>query len=790
MVQFHFSPRKSCFVLTALCLGGSLSLAQTTFEKTYDGLRGSSVHQTCDGGYIMTGFFDFDPGPIRGTIYLVKTNSSGDTLWTTKFGGATTVSCVCLTFDGGYIITGSSVGNIQVGGSVAYLVKFESSGKVQWKRYYAFNPGWPTFTHASAVQQTPDGGYVIAGDSRSSICLLKIDASGDSLWMKRYGSSYDEAHSVQLTSDGGYIVAGYTNGSNYYKRKFCLLKTDASGDTLWTRTYGQGRGNSAQQTSDGGYIAAGSGSLSGGYGEDSVYLLKTGASGDLLWARTYGKGGANSVQQTSDGGYIIAGVGFLLKTNSSGDTIWTRRYVGSVLAARQTSDGGYIISGGRDSSGGAKPGMYLVKTDANGLVRAEHARNLVQNPGFESGKEPWKFFREGSGGFSDEAAGGGSPHAAKVAIVTPDRNLQLYQCDLPLKARTRYRLSFKGYSRSGSDLQVFLHKHSSPYTSYGLSTWDCNLTSQWRTFMCEFTSTNFDDSVDDGRLRFWFAPFAAAGDEYVVDDVELVETEPHPLINGDFEWDESGWDFFTDGTGSFDVGLPPAGGGNHVGHVMMSSVGANTQLYQSHVELRAGEQYRLSFKAFSQMSGAPQSTGTIGVYIHMHGAPYGSYGLDWGAQPLWPGWNTYSKDFVAQGFEGRVDDGRLRFWFSPFARAGEEYFIDDVTLERVDGQRSKQALSGTLASEGEKPNGLALFENYPNPFNPWTQIGFRVAESGLVKLAVYNLLGQEVAQLVNGEVEAGYHEVRFDAAGLPSGVYFCRMNAGRFVKTMKMIIAR
>ena len=366
----------------------------------------------------------------------------------------------------------------------------------------------------------------------------------------------------------------------------------------------------------------------------------------------------------------------------------------------------------------------------------------------------------------------------------------MYQRDLPLKARTHYQLSFKGYSRSGCDLQVFLHKHGAPYTSYGLSSWYCDLTSEWRTFMCEFTSENIADSVNDGRLRFWFAPFAAAGDEYFIDDVELVETGPHALINGDFEWENSGWDFFTDGTGSFEVELPPGGGNNHAGHVKIESVGSNTQLYQSHIDLEAGEEYRLSFRAFSQMSGLPQSTGTIGVYIHKHGAPYGNYGLDWDAQPLRPGWNTYAKDFVAQGFDGRVEDGRLRFWFSPFAKAGAEYFIDDVTLERVDGQRCQHVLSGMVSSEGEKPNGPSLLQNYPNPFNPSTTIRYSVPVRSHVTLTVYNMLGQRLAELANGEVEAGYHDVTFDGSSLPSGVYFYRLQVGTYMEAKRLLVLR
>ena len=385
------------FILLLTLVFGVQVFSQQRWERNYGGTgddEGQSVQQTSDGGYIVAGWTNsFGAGY---NVYLIKTDASGDTLWTRLYGGGTLGDhgfSVMQTSDGGYIVAG--VTDSWGYGSQFYLVKTNASGDTLWTRSYG---GGTENDIARSVQQTSDGGYIIAGYSAGNVRkvhLIKTNASGDTLWARTYGeASFNYVYSVRQTSDGGYIIAGSTD-LNSGPLDVYLIKTNASGDTLWTRTYGGTNadgGSSVQQTSDGGYIVAGFTTSFGDTVNGDVYLIKTNVSGDTLWTRTYGGASYDfgySVQQTSDGGYIITGVTcsygdtsgdvYLIKTNTSGDTLWTRTYGGTSAdkgnSVQQTSDGGYIVAGYTNSFGDGYQ-VYLIKTDANGNSGVEETTEV------------------------------------------------------------------------------------------------------------------------------------------------------------------------------------------------------------------------------------------------------------------------------------------------------------------------------------------------------------------------------------------------------------------------------
>jgi len=276
----------------------------------------NSIINSGDGGFIIAGQIGIPVGKIG----LIKLNSSGAFQWQNTYGSFGDIANeVKPTSDGGYIIVGESSGDV-------YVVKADADGNLEWARNY----GGTETDRGYAIQLTNDNGYIVAGETYSfgsgnaDFWIFKIDGNGNLIsgWPKLYGGSgYDTARAIQQTADGGYIVAGETSSFGAGNSDIWLLRLNSNGEVIWQKTYG-GTGNEVayfiQQTSDGGYIVSGETSSFGAGGSD-VWIIKLDNSGNIIWQKVYGGSGddvARSIQQTADGGYIVAG----LTTTDAGDT--------------------------------------------------------------------------------------------------------------------------------------------------------------------------------------------------------------------------------------------------------------------------------------------------------------------------------------------------------------------------------------------------------------------------------------------------------------------------------------
>jgi hypothetical protein len=463
--------------------------------------EGYSVQQTTDGGYIIAGITT-SYGAGGADVYLVKTNSSGSVQWTQTFGGAESDvgQSVQQTIDGGYIVSGNTR-SYGAGQDDAYLIKTNSSGSVQWTRIF----GGAGFDEGYSVQQTTDGGYIIAGYTSSygagsaDVYLVKTNSSGSVQWTQTFGGAEsDVGQSVQQTTDGGYIIAGYTTSYGAGGLDVYLVKTNSSGSVQWTRTFGGAgydHGQSVQQTIDGGYIVSGS-TRSYGAGQDDVYLIKTNSSGSVQWTRTFGGAGydyGHSVQQTTDGGYIIVGATdfhppiwadvYLVKTNSSGSVQWTRTFEqagnGLVSSVQQASDGGYIVAGGSSyivAGGSSYNDVYLIKLGLNSttLTATNNWDGKIALSWTSGGGSVKLYRKKESGSFQHIKTSSGSSYTDK--IDEPGKN---YTYELRnsagdvLSNQTTVKADIivvlvRGYSAFGSGINLNYWKSDSDEQAKGL----------------------------------------------------------------------------------------------------------------------------------------------------------------------------------------------------------------------------------------------------------------------------------------------------------------------------------
>ena len=289
-----------------------------SWHKTFGGVRddlGAMVQQTGDGGYIITGTIQTFSANANKKLYLVKTGSDGSLEWEKTFGGSgeDAGACVRQTADGGYIITGETSSS-GAGQADVYLVKTDANGKLEWEKTF----GGKDDDYGTCVRQTVDGGFIVAGRTSAKsrggydAYLIKTDASGKTQWEKTFGGpGWDIPYTLEQTSDGGYIMAGRSSSFGQGDFDVYMVKTDAQGNKQLEQTHGGSGWDTAKtvrQTEDGGYLVAGWTSSTSN-AQFAFLLLQTDANGNKLWQKSLTGEKYDeqfSVQEAGDG-YIIAG---------------------------------------------------------------------------------------------------------------------------------------------------------------------------------------------------------------------------------------------------------------------------------------------------------------------------------------------------------------------------------------------------------------------------------------------------------------------------------------------------
>ena len=351
---------------------------------------------------------------------LLLINAQPSIQWQKSFGGSQSDGAysICQTTDGGYVVAGYTESNdsdiaVFHGNQDYWILKLNNAGSIEWQK----SLGGTDKDFSYSVQQTTDGGYIVAGQSISDdidisgnhgqedYWIVKLNSFGNIQWQKSLGgSNNDYAYSITQTMSGGYIVAGTTkstdgdisfhHGTIAIQYDYWVVNLDSAGNILWEKTLGGGSNDLAEcviQTTDSGFVIAGRSSSTDGevtnhHGttqNSDLWIVKLNNSGILQWQKSLGgtlDDGAYSIQQTLDGGFIAGGTStssdgdvtlhygsfvgndiWIVKTDSVGNLIWEKTLGGTdtdmIHYIQQTNDGEYILAGYTGSDDGDLMGL-------------------------------------------------------------------------------------------------------------------------------------------------------------------------------------------------------------------------------------------------------------------------------------------------------------------------------------------------------------------------------------------------------------------------------------------------
>lgn len=341
-----------------LLLISSAIFAQSSgpFVKKFQPVSGSSIFHTLlpltDGGFLLAGSCPDSAGTADALV--IRTDASGDAVWTRKYGKSgfnEEILAAKAHPDGGYALSGyleRRVGPFQNQREDMLLIRLDANGEIQWTK----SVGDDDDDERAFALKVDAGGYFLIGKTMSDSaaymapCVFRLDASGNYISHNLVEDQDDDDYLLSWapTSDGGFIGSGSTRSYGVGNGHIYLIRYNAQGDVLWTKTHAS-PGNKSLAASiipagPGAFLIAGYAQIANGQpgGSYEFMAMKINEDGDSIWSRCYGTSGeerATSISPTSDGGFVLAGIskdnsGFgdvmLVRINANGDTLWTRRH--------------------------------------------------------------------------------------------------------------------------------------------------------------------------------------------------------------------------------------------------------------------------------------------------------------------------------------------------------------------------------------------------------------------------------------------------------------------------------
>jgi hypothetical protein len=798
-------------------------------------------------------------------FWILKLNNEGDTLWTKTLGGsyADEAFSILQTSDGGCAVVGSTfssdgdvVGNN--GESDVWIVKMDCTGKLE----KTITLGGGFYEAAYSIIQTVDSGFVIAGCASSTDgdvhgnkgskdgWVVKLDHLGDTVWTRTYGGFYDdELKSVAQTNDGGFILAGSSRSNNGDVRgnhgggDSWVLKIDSKGEILWSKALGGNKSdeaNSVCQTSDGGFVMA-------GYTHSSsvnidMFIVKLNSSGEVLWNKSIGGAQtdiANSIVQSYDGGYWLAGYsesddgdftdnsgerdGILVKLNSNGSIIWSKNLGGSshdeLQSVKQMPDSSLILVGFSHSFYGdipennghsdfwvmrlkpavpGMPGYYLSSPqqlgtsghtdvalgdiDKDGDLDAVVTKNGTGEP-----NKVW--LNDGYGNFTDSGLSFGNDKSWGIALGDLDNDGDLDGFVANNGANKVYLNKGNNTTDNGQNLGTSFSRDVAlgdidgdgdldavvANSSGGQANkiWLNNGNGYFTAFSGSFGNgasygVALGDLDFDGDLDGFVANIGA-NKVYLNNGINT--TDNGQMLGNSNSLGVSLGDMDSDGDLDAVVANDGSGQPNRVwlnnGHGSFINSGLKFGTSIS-MDVALGD-----IDGDGDLDGFVANNGPNKIYLN-DGAATTDNGQSLGNS------NSYGVALGDMDGDGDLDafvanyDGPCKVWFnqSQMPPAGQSV----ITTDSI-------ALLNQFNSDASDWEKSVVLENYPNPFTRLTTIHFRLSTTAKVIVKLTNLYGTVVEKLFDS---IAYSEqeymIEFNAEDLPGGIYVIQLESDKGIK--------
>jgi hypothetical protein len=632
------------------------------------------------------------------------------------------------------------------------------------------------------------------------ICSFQI-INSQTQWQRAIGgTNHDYANCIIQTNDGGYAVAGSTLSYSYGYEDMYLVKLNSSGSIQWTKTIG-GTGNdialSVIQTTDGGYALGGHTRPFGAEYYD-FYIVKLDSIGSFQWNRTINRANNDyslSIKQTTDGGFVLAGLSatggifssdiYIVKLNSIGTYQWSKTYGGSnddvAFSIIQTSEGGLAAAGYTNSFGLGGNNFYILKLDGSGTL--QWSRTVG---GSGPNGQAYTIIQTTDGGFAlagvTEAFGAGS---YDMHIVKLDAGGTLQWTRTVGASGQDWGYSIVQANDGG--FVVLGSTNSFGVLDYYTVKLNVNGTPQWsKTYggsgieggnevPCSIIKTNGGGFVIAGKTN----SFGVGGD-----DMYIVKIDSLGITCGNFS-------------------TPPtiSGTGGTSGSPSTIVVTQNPTVTTPTCTTGTGGILTIICPPVIIVPAAPL----------LSAPPNGSYNQTATVRFTW-----YKSLYAATyRLQVALDSQFTNFAFNDSTLTDSTIVIANLTINkyywwRVNAKNTAGTspysivwrfgtfLVGVKQIGTNIPKENKLFNNYPNPFNPITNIKFDITtplppfrKGGTnVTLKIYDVLGNEISTLVNEQLKPGNYEVEWNGSNYASGVYYYKLIAGEYKETKKMVLIK